>query len=215
MSTARTLNLWDPMLLGALLSVTSVAQLAAGIVATQDPGVAVSPTRAEHYAEAAIKAADVYHVDAFELIGVAREESRYRADEIGPDGKDCGIMQTRITGSRYKCRQLRNDFQLGFMEGARELAHYRDSCRHNSDFDRCRFNRYNSGVHYLRRGFHGHYWLRVMCFAEAARAEAPGGGCLEVPSRRAIARAIRKPPRGHEHQAKLLAAAQAHARAMH
>ena len=39
---------------------------------------------------------------AFELnakaIGVARNESRFRAEEIGPDGKDCGIMQTRITG---------------------------------------------------------------------------------------------------------------------
>ena len=85
-------------------------------------------------------------------------------------------------------------------------------CRKRADCDRCRFNRYNSGIHYARHGFHGRYWLRVMCFTEAARAGEPGGGCLDVTSRRAIARAIRRPlPGSHS---VLFAAAQAHARAL-
>ena len=102
-------------------------------------------------------------------------------------------MQTRITGSRYSCRRLRHDVDIAFLEGARELAQYSASCRGHADFDRCRFNRYNSGVRYARRGFHGHYWLRVLCFSEAARVGAPGGGCVNVQSRAAIARAMLRP----------------------
>jgi hypothetical protein len=128
---------------------------------------------------------------------VARVESRFRTDEVGPDGKDCGIMQTRVTGSRYKCRELRRNVGIAFAEGAGELAAYRDSCRGHSDFDRCRFNRYNSGVRYAR------HWLRVKCFSEAARAGEPGAGCLDVRSRGAMAHAIHKPYRS----SKLYAAA--------
>ena len=178
-----------------LLNLVTVARLSAGIVAIQDPGVAVDPAQANEYAQAAIAAGEQYQVDPFELIGVARVESRFRADEVGPDGKDCGIMQTRVTVTHYKCRQLRRDVAIAFSEGARELAAYRDSCRKHGDFDRCRFNRYNSGVRYSRTGFHGSYWLRVKCFSEAARAGEPGAGCLEVRSRGAIARAIHQPHR--------------------
>jgi hypothetical protein len=178
-----------------LLHLATVSRLAAGILAVQDPGVTVDPVHARAYAEAALAAAEAQKVDPWEVIGVARIESRFRADEVGTDGKDCGIMQTRVTGSRYKCRELRRNVEIAFAEGARELAAYRDSCRKHSDFDRCRFNRYNSGVRYARHGFHGSYWLRVQCFSEAARAGEPGAGCLDVRSRGAIARAIHQPYR--------------------
>jgi hypothetical protein len=174
--------------------------MCAGILAIQDPSVPVDVPVAERYAEAALHAANARNVDPWELIGVARNESRFRADEIGPDGKDCGIVQTRITGSRFSCRQLRRNVDIAFREGARELAQYNASCRGHADFDRCRLNRYNSGFHYARSGFHGHYWLRVLCFTQAARAGAPGGGCLDVQSRAAIGRAILRPLPGHSHK---------------
>jgi len=202
------------MALGILLYAASTARLAAGILAIQDPSVPVDPGRAQEYAEAALAAARIYDVDPWELIGVARNESRFQANDVGPDGKDCGIMQTRVTGSRYSCRQLRRDPKIAFLEGARELAAYRDGCRGRSDFDRCRFNRYNSGAHYARSGFHGHYWLRVMCFTTAAKRGQPGGGCLNVQSRRAIARAARRPTSGPHRASALFAASEARARAM-
>src|SRR5262245_1793300 len=176
----------------ALLSLTSVLRLSAGILAVQDPSAPVDTRRAQQYAEAALRAGDAHQVDPWELIGVARNESRFRADEVGPDGKDCGIMQTRITGSRYSCRQLRSNIDIAFSEGARELAGYSASCRKHADFDRCRLNRYNSGVRYARHGVHGRYWLRALCYAQAARLGAAGGGCVNVQSRAAIDRAIRR-----------------------
>ncbi len=179
--------------MSAFLWITTLLRLCAGILAVQDPSARVDAAQAERYAAAALHAAAAHDVDPWELIGVARNESRFRANEIGPDGKDCGIVQTRITGSRYSCRRLRSDVDVAFMEGARELAAYRASCRTHADFDRCRLNRYNSGYRYARRGFHGHYWLRVLCFTEAARAGAPGGGCVDVASPGAIARAMAKP----------------------
>jgi hypothetical protein len=178
-----------------LLNLALTSRLAAGILAVQDPSVPVDAAEAQQFAEAAIAAADAYGVDPWEIVGVARNESLFRADDVGPDGKDCGIMQTRVTGSRYNCRRLRHDVHIAFMEGARELAAYRTSCRGHADFDRCRFNRYNSGNHYARHGFHGRYWLRVMCFTRAARAGEPAGGCTEVQSRRAIAGAMRRQPK--------------------
>jgi hypothetical protein len=189
--------------MGFLLHLATVGQLASGILSVQDPAASLDPARAQKYAQAALAAAEAHEVDPFELIAVARVESRFRADEVGPDGKDCGIVQTRVTGSHYKCRELRRNVAIAFSEGARELAAYRDSCRGHSDFDRCRFNRYNSGVRYSRHGFHGAYWLRVKCFSEAARVGEPGAGCLEVRSRGAMARAIHKPYRS----SKLYAAA--------
>jgi hypothetical protein len=190
---------------GALLWMISVMRLSAGILAVQDPSVPVDATRAAQYATAALHASDAHHVDPWELIGVARNESRFRADEVGPDGKDCGIMQTRITGSRYNCRQLRTNVKVAFMEGARELAGYSATCRTHADFDRCRFNRYNSGVRYARRGFHGHYWLRVLCFTDAARSGVAGGGCLDVQSRGAIDTAMRRNAPGRHARERLYA----------
>ncbi len=202
------------MATGAALWIATIIRLCAGILAVQDPSASVDVTEAARYAEAALHAADARNVDPWELVGVARHESRFRADEIGPDGKDCGIMQTRITGSRYSCRQLQRSVDIAFLEGARELAQYGASCRGHADFDRCRLNRYNSGFRYARHGFHGHYWLRVLCFTEAARAGAPGGGCDAVQSRAAIDRAILRPfpgARSHERlyaDARIVGAAQ-------
>ncbi len=186
---------------GAILFITTIVRLCAGILAIQDPSAPVDVANAAHYAGAALRAADARHVDPWELIAVARNESRFRAEEIGPDGKDCGIVQTRITGSRYSCRQLRRNVEIAFAEGARELAQYGKSCRGHADFDRCRLNRYNSGFRYAHRGFHGHYWLRVLCFEQAAHAGAPGGGCVDVQSRAAIEHAMLRPlpgARAHE-----------------
>jgi hypothetical protein len=179
--------------LGVVLWISTLFHMSAGILAVQDPSAPVEVADAGRYAQAALGAANARQVDPWELIGVARNESRFRADEIGPDGKDCGIVQTRITGSHYSCKQLRHNINVAFSEGARELAQYSAGCRGHADFDRCRLNRYNSGVRYARNGFHGHYWLRVLCFTEAARAGAPGGGCLDVQSRAMIDRAILKP----------------------
>jgi hypothetical protein len=163
-----------------LLWLMTVLRLSAGILAVQDPSAPVDAKKAQQYAIAALRASDAYHVDAWELVGVARNESRFRADEIGPDGKDCGIMQTRITVSRYSCLKLRRDVNIAFMEGARELAGYSASCRAHSDFDRCRFNRYNSGIRYAKSGVHGRYYLRVLCFTNAARKGLPGDRCIDA-----------------------------------
>jgi hypothetical protein len=180
----------------ALFWLMSIVRLSAGILAVQDPSVPVDAAKAARYAEAAILASNAYDVDPWELVGMARNESRFRADEVGPDGKDCGIVQTRITGSRYTCRKLRHDVDIAFMEGARELASYNQSCRNHKDYDRCRLNRYNSGVRYAKSGFHGRYWLRVLCFTDAARAGVAGGRCTDVTSLGAIERAIRRPTPG-------------------
>ena len=189
------------MALGTVLWITTIIRLCAGIVATQDPSAPVDLADAGRYAQAALHAANARQVDPWELVGVARNESRYRVDEIGPDGKDCGIVQTRTTGSHYSCRTLRHNVDIAFAEGARELQQYNKSCRGHADFDRCRFNRYNSGFRYARRGFHGHYWLRVLCFTQAACAGAPGGGCVDVQSRAAIDVAMLRPlPGTHAHE---------------
>jgi hypothetical protein len=193
------------MLPGPLLWMTAVLRLSAGILAVQDPSLPIDATQAEQFAQAALHAGDAHHVDPWELIGVARHESLFRANDVGPDGKDCGIMQTRITGSRYSCRQLRNRVDIAFMEGARELAGYGASCRKHADFDRCRFNRYNSGFRYARRGFHGHYWLRVLCFTRAARNGVEGGGCEDIQARGGLIAAARRPARGHDARERLYA----------
>src|SRR5437764_8407147 len=103
------------MALNAIVWLSSLMRLCAGILAVQDPSVPVDVAQAQRYAEAALHAADAHRVDPFELIGVARNESLFRADDIGPDGKDCGIVQTRTTGSRYSCRTLRRDVDIAFM----------------------------------------------------------------------------------------------------
>jgi hypothetical protein len=173
----------------------SVAKLALGILAIQDPGRPVDTRAAVHYAVAAMAAADRYKVDPWELIAVARNESSFKVDDLGPDGKDCGITQTRVTASKYSCRQLRTSYWLGFMEGARELSEFRSMCRKRPDFDRCRFNRYNSGIHYARRGWAGHYWLRVLCYRRAAQQGVTGNYCGGVETRREVAQAVARAQR--------------------
>ena len=163
-----------------LLWIMTVLRLSAGILAVQDPSSPVDLQKAQRYGAAALRASEIYHVDAWELIGVARNESRFRADEIGPDGKDCGIMQTRTTGSKYSCSKLRRNVEIAFMEGAREIAGYNASCSKHPDFDRCRFNRYNSGYRYATKGVHGAYYARVLCFANAAKNNLPGDHCVDA-----------------------------------
>src|SRR5262249_39548110 len=91
-------------------------RLAAGIVSVADPSIPIGLPRAIAYADAVLRAAAAHEVDTWELIGVARNESAFRVHDVGPDGKDCGITQTRVTASRYSCRQLRRSFTLGFLE---------------------------------------------------------------------------------------------------
>jgi hypothetical protein len=150
-----------------------VLRVAAGILAIQAPQRPVSVARASAYAVAAAWHGARAGVDPFELVAIARNESDFDERVRGPDGKDCGLTQTRITITRYTCRQLLGSYWLAFQEAARELREYARACHDHDDFDRCRINRYNSGVRYARRGFHGAYWLRVTCFAEAARAGVP------------------------------------------
>ena len=116
-----------------------------------------------------------------------------------PDGKDCGLTQTRITITKYSCKQLLRSPWLAFQEAAREMSEYAKACKGKPDFDRCRFNKYNSGARYAKRGFHGAYWLRVGCFAEAARQGAVvGSACRKVRGRGDIARLLKKSPPASE-----------------
>jgi hypothetical protein len=170
-----------------------VLRLATGIYAIQAPDVPLAFDRAIAYAVAAIYHGGRAGVDPFELAGVARNESDFVEDSRGPDGKDCGLTQTRITISRFTCKQLRRSYWLAFQEAARELSEYARACRDHDDFDRCRLNHYNSGARYARRGVHGGYWLRVQCFAEAARAGVRvGQECRHVHGRRDIARVLKR-----------------------
>jgi len=171
-----------------------VLKLASGIMAIQAPYAPVDETRATAYAIAAAYHGAQADVDPYELVAIARNESDFIEDQRSPDRKDCGLTQTRITNSRFTCRQLRSSYWIAFAEAAREMAEYNQACRNAPDFDRCRINRYNSGVHYARTGVHGRYWLRVLCFAEAARADVdPGRACRRVQGRWDIRRIVRQP----------------------
>ena len=175
------------------LYVSLVLRVAAGIFAIQSPSSPVSMERATAYAVAATYHAQRAGLDPFELVGIARNESDFVENSRGPDGKDCGLTQTRVTITRYTCRQLLRSYWLAFQEAAREMREYSDACRNHPDFDRCRMNRYNSGVHYAKHGFHGAYWLRVTCFTEAARRGIPiANQCRRVQGKRDIARLIRR-----------------------
>ena len=48
-------------------------------------------------------------LDPYELIGIARNESDFHVNITSPDGKDCGITQTRTTYSKFRCKQLNSD----------------------------------------------------------------------------------------------------------
>lgn len=182
----------DPYL-AAVLKLAALMRLTTGIYAIQAPGVPLSVEQAARYAMAATYYAHAPGVDPYELIGLARNESDFIERERGPDGKDCGLTQTRITVSRYSCLQLRRSYALAFAEATRELHEYARACRGHADYDRCRLNHYNSGVRYARHGFHGAYRLRVGCFAEAARrAIDVGQGCRHVRGRHDIGRALHR-----------------------
>jgi hypothetical protein len=170
-----------------------VLRVATGALAIQSPEAPLDASRATAYAVAASFAGQRAGVDPFELVAVARNESDFVEDARGPDGKDCGLTQTRITITRYSCRQLRSSYWLAFREAARELGEYARACAGHADFDRCRLNHYNSGARYARRGVHGAYWLRVACFAQAARAGAAvGSACRRAVGRRDIGRIVRR-----------------------
>ena len=175
----------------SVVKVATLLRLTAGIYAIQAPGVPLTVERAARYAVAATYFAERAGLDPYELAAVARNESDFVETMRGPDGKDCGLLQTRVTVTRYSCRALLHSYWLDFQEGAREISEYARSCRGHADFDRCRLNRYNSGIRYARSGFHGAYWLRVECFTEAARRGiVVGQSCRTVRSRGDVARVL-------------------------
>jgi hypothetical protein len=171
-----------------------VFRVAAGIMAIQDPGTPVKMDTAMQWATAAVYHAQEAGLDPFQLVGIARNESDFQPDNIGPDGLDCGLTQTRVTYSRYTCRQLRRDTWIAFAEAAREMKENVQICKRIApgDLPRCELNAYNSGPRYARSGWAGNYWLRVTCFTEAARAGVtPISDCRRVESRGDIARLIK------------------------
>jgi hypothetical protein len=177
--------------IATVLKLAALMKLTAGVYAIQAPGVPITVTRAANYAVAATFHGERAGVDPYELVAIARNESDFVESMRGPDGKDCGLLQTRTTITRYSCKQLLRSYWLAFQEGAREMKEYAQSCHDHSDFDRCRLNRYNSGVRYAKRGFHGAYWLRVKCFEGAAqKGIAVGQSCRHVRGRGDIARAL-------------------------
>ena len=181
-----------------VMKLAMLAHLTAGIYAIRAPGVPMTVDKAAEYALSATLHGASAGVDPYELVGIARNESDFIETMVGPDGKDCGLTQTRITITKYSCRQLRRSYDLAFQEAAREMKEYGAACKSHGDYDRCRLNHYNSGVRYARTGFHGAYWLRVKCFADAARhGITVGQSCRRVQSRGDIARTLRRgiPPR--------------------
>src|SRR5262245_21000921 len=91
----------------AVMKLAALMQLTAGIYAIQAPGVLLTVDKAAQYAAAASYHGERAGVDPYELIGIARNESDFVEDIKGPDGKDCGLTQTRVTITKYSCRQLR------------------------------------------------------------------------------------------------------------
>ena len=193
--------------IASVMKIAAIMHLTAGIYAIQAPGVPMTVNKAAEYAVAATYHGERAGVDPYELVGIARNESDFVEDIKGPDGKDCGLTQTRVTITKYSCKQLRRSYWLAFQEAAREMKEYGAACKTHADYDRCRLNHYNSGVRYAKRGVHGAYWLRVQCFAEAARqGVSVGQSCRKVMGRGDIARAIH---RGIPHNRQLMADASA------
>lgn len=184
----------------SVMKLAALLNLTAGIYAIQAPGVPLKLERAAQYAVAATYHGERAGIDPYELVAIARNESDFIETMTGPDGKDCGLTQTRVTITKFSCKQLRHSYWLAFQEAAREMKEYGAACRGHADFDRCRLNHYNSGVRYAKTGFHGAYWLRVACFADAARQGITvGQSCRRVQNRRDIARTLHRGiPRTHD-----------------
>jgi hypothetical protein len=179
------------------LLVALIARLAAGIAAVQADHRPVPQDQAVSWATAAAVHGVANGVDPFELIAIARNETDFRPSLVGPDGKDCGLLQTRVTYSRYRCRDLRRDPWKAFDEGARRLGSYQKHCARTrpDDVKRCRLNSYNQGYRYKKSGHKGTYWLRVSCYAEAARqGVSPKGDCRKARRPRDIAILIHGAP---------------------
>jgi hypothetical protein len=196
----RTIVMHVDLYLAFVVKLATLMQLSAGIYAIQAPGIPLSYEKAAQYAVAATYHGERAGIDPYELIGVARNESDFVEDIKGPDGKDCGLTQTRVTITKFTCKQLRRSYWLAFQEAARELKEYGSACSGHADFDRCRLNHYNSGVRYAKHGVHGAYYLRVQCFSQAARVGANvGQSCRHVLGRGDIARTLRHAQsRAHE-----------------
>ena len=179
--------------IATVLKLAALMKLTAGIYAIQAPDVPLTVERAANYAVAATFHGEKAGIDPYELVAIARNESDFTESMRGPDGKDCGLLQTRVTITKYSCKQLLRSYWLAFQEGAREMHEYSAACKAHPDFDRCRLNRYNSGVRYAKHGFHGAYWLRVQCFEKAAKeGVSVGQACRHVMGRGDIARALKR-----------------------
>jgi hypothetical protein len=172
-----------------------ILRVATGILAVQDPYAPVKAEEAMSWATAAVYHAKASDLDPYLLIGIARNESDFKPNTVGPDGLDCGLTQTRVTYSKYKCNQLKKDYWIAFEEAARELREFRTICkkRNPHDMERCMINSYNQGPRYFRSGWHGAYYLRTLCFTEAARAGVtPKRNCRSVKSKWDIAQIIKQ-----------------------
>ena len=107
--------------IASVMKIAALLRLTAGIYAIQAPGVPMTLEKAEQYAVAATFHGTRAGVDPYELVGIARNESDFVETMTGPDGKDCGLTQTRITITKYSCKQLRHSYWLAFQEAAREM----------------------------------------------------------------------------------------------
>lgn len=154
-------------------------ELMIGIIAIQSVWYPLDENKAKRYAKHAIYHARRYKIDPYELIGLARNESMFKERLVANKNKDCGIAQIRYIYSRYSCKKLQNSW-YNFSEAARMLAMFSKSCKGRKDYERCRFNRYNAGWKFSPNN---KYWLRVKCYANAAKKKIKvGDRCRKITS---------------------------------
>ena len=100
----------------SVMKLAALMNLTAGIYAIQAPGVPLKLERAAQYAVAATYHGERAGIDPYELVAIARNESDFIETMTGPDGKDCGLTQTRVTITKFSCKQLRHSYWLAFQE---------------------------------------------------------------------------------------------------